>query len=473
MALVESVDRLLADTAAQGMAREAPVRAVLVPHAAHRYSGAVAAAAFREVRGQTVRRVVVLAPAHRARVEGLALPRENAFATPLGAVPVDREAVEAIGADPLARGDPGAHDAEHAIEVQLPFLQRALPRGWTLVPVLVGSLAPGDEARAAALLAPLLDTGTLLVISGDFTHFGERFGYQPFPLDGSTRDRIAALDEGAYARIAARDPAGLAAYRARTGITACAVDPARVLAALLPPEARAERVAYGMSGDQTGDYRHSVSYLAATFRWPGEAGPQGVGAEAELDALDGPSLGYLRQLARAAVEASVVPLGPAGERLTGLLARVPPALERPGGAFVTLRSGGELRGCVGTLPSTDPLYAVVARCAVGAARHDPRFPPVAAAELAGLSVEVSVLAEPRPIDSWRAIRVGEDGIVLSHNGRRAVFLPEVAREQGWGPEETLTALSRKAGLDADAWRNGARLAVFTTQRASEPADPGD
>ena len=92
--------------------------------------------------------------------------------------------------------------------------------------------------------------------------------------------------------------------------------------------------------------------------------------------------------------------------------------------------------------------------------HDPRFRPVANDELRHIRVDVSVLSPIRPIASLSEFQVGRHGIILSKDGRRAVFLPEVALEQGWGMEETLNHLSRKAGLPVDAWRKGATYQVF-------------
>lgn len=463
--LAQEVDRLLAEAPAPAGEDPVPVRALLVPHAALRFSGAVAASGFRRVQGMAAERVVVLAPAHRSAGAGLMLTDAAAFATPLGEVAVDREANARIALDPLARVDPAAHRVEHAVEVQLPFLQRALAPGWRLVPLLVGELGAGDEVRLARIIAPLLGPRTLLVVSGDFTHYGERFGYQPFPADGEARSRLAALDEGAFALIAARDPTGLAGYRERTGITACAVGPARILAAFLPAGARLERTAYATSGDLTGDYRHCVSYLAAVWRWEDTAlEPSGTGPPAATGGLDPQDLGYLHALASAAVAASVAPADQTRTRLQALLDGVPEALQQPGGAFVTLRRNGELRGCIGVIDPRGPLYAVVADQAANAALRDPRFSPVTAAELSDLAIEVSVLSAPRPIESWTEFVVGDQGVIMSRDGRRAVFLPEVPIDQGWGAEETLSHLARKAGLEPQAWRNGARLAVFTTQR---------
>jgi hypothetical protein len=438
-----------------------PVRALVVPHAAYRWSGAGAAAGFRRVRGQAPARVVVLAPGHRGAWGGLALPAEGRFATPLGDVPVDRGALERLRGDGLARGDPAAHGPEHAVEVQLPFLQRALAPGWRLVPILVGDLAPGEDRRAADLLRPLLDPATLLVVSGDFTHYGERFGYRPFPPGPDVRARLEALDLGAFELLAARDPAGLLDYAERTRITACALGPLRVLAHLLPQDARTERVSYYTSGDLTGDYRHSVSYLTATVR---SAAPLGGGAAAdEAGPVSADGLRYLHALASHAVEAAAAPGNGSEQRVTELLEAAPAELRRPAGAFVTLRRGEGLRGCVGSVQAASPLAWAVVEQARNASRRDGRFRPLDPAELAGLRVEVSVLSPLRTIASWQHFVPGRHGVVLAKGGRRAVFLPEVAAQAGWGREETLTRLALKAGLEPDAWRNGAALAVFTTQ----------
>ena len=147
---------------------------------------------------------------------------------------------------------------------------------------------------------------------------------------------------------------------------------------------------------------------------------------------------------------------------------LPARLKEPAGAFVTLKRHGELRGCIGYIEPREPLYLAVLANGDNAARRDPRFNPVEPAELDGLEIEVSVLTPPRPIESWQAFKVGEQGIVLSKAGRRAVFLPEVATEQGWTREETLSQLSLKAGLPANAWQEGASFEVFESTKYSAP-----
>ncbi len=129
-------------------------------------------------------------------------------------------------------------------------------------------------------------------------------------------------------------------------------------------------------------------------------------------------------------------------------------LRQPGGAFVTLRSHGTLRGCIGHVTADRPLAEVVARVAASAATEDPRFPPVPADELPELEVEISVLTEAVPLASRDPgeIRPGQDGVIVRRGWRQGVLLPQVAVDHGWAGEAFLTAACRKAGLPPEAWR---------------------
>lgn len=155
-----------------------------------------------------------------------------------------------------------------------------------------------------------------------------------------------------------------------------------------------------------------------------------------------------------------------------------PALLRPGGAFVTLRRGGELRGCIGTFRDSEPLYRAVAEMGQAAAAEDPRFPRVTPEEVAGLDVEISVLSPLRPVADPAEVEVGRHGVCVVRGPYRGVLLPQVAVEQGWDREAFLDHTCRKAGLPAEAWRRGAEILVFEaevfgTADEEEPgADPG-
>lgn len=151
----------------------------------------------------------------------------------------------------------------------------------------------------------------------------------------------------------------------------------------------------------------------------------------------------------------------------GTLRPLAPCSEHPG-LFVTLKRRGTLRGCIGVLITDEPFHASLPRLACQAAFEDPRFPPLTAEELAEVQVEITVLDPPRAVGSWQEIVAGEHGIWLHHGRRSAVFLPQVATEQGWTLEETLTALCRKAGLAEAAWRDAdCRFEVFTAIHFAE------
>jgi AmmeMemoRadiSam system protein A len=130
------------------------------------------------------------------------------------------------------------------------------------------------------------------------------------------------------------------------------------------------------------------------------------------------------------------------------------------GAFVTLHKRGQLRGCIGEIFPRRALVEAVAEQAINAAFHDPRFPRLHAGELDEIDIEISALTPPHPVESYDEIVIGRHGVVLEKNGRSAVFLPQVAPEQGWGLEETLTHLALKAGLASSDWKSGCRFEVF-------------
>jgi hypothetical protein len=135
------------------------------------------------------------------------------------------------------------------------------------------------------------------------------------------------------------------------------------------------------------------------------------------------------------------------------------------GVFVTIKRGGELRGCLGTLQLSEPLATAVARCARESATEDPRFLPMTADELPESSIEISVLGPLETIDPREdgAIVIGRHGLVAELGPRRGLLLPQVATEWGWTPEQFLRQTCRKAGLAMDAWEHGARIYRFDAE----------
>lgn len=262
--LAAGVDALLR-SAPPAPASAAPVVALVEPHAGFDYSGEIAAAGFRCLEGSRFGRVLLIGPSHYVPFLGAALPDADAYRTPLGPVPLDLPALDSVRGLEAIRTDNEAFRREHSLEAEIPFLQRLLEPGWRLCPVLIGGGSSGEVARAVARsLATLLEPGTLVVASSDFTHFGPRFGYEPFREE--VEQKLRELDLGAVRLIEARDAEGLEAYLGRTGATVCGRDAIGVLLRMLPETASGALVAYDTSGRITGDWTHSVSYASIVFR---------------------------------------------------------------------------------------------------------------------------------------------------------------------------------------------------------------
>jgi MEMO1 family protein len=240
LALRRTVDDLLSAAAVQESSRHC---GVIAPHAGYAYSGQVAAAAFASVRCcRWIKRAVVIGPAHFVPFSGLAAPSDRAFTTPLGEVPIDVVAVEALSEETLVAIDDEPHAPEHAIEVELPFLQ-SLFGNLPIVPLLFGS----TSAAAVAAVIARVWTDSLLVVSSDLSHFE---GYDTARRhDARTAAAIEALDETA---IGPADACGHLAVRgalreaARRGL-------------------KVKRLALCNSGDVTGDRRCVVGYGAWVF----------------------------------------------------------------------------------------------------------------------------------------------------------------------------------------------------------------
>jgi MEMO1 family protein len=448
------------------------VAAVVSPHAGYRFSGQGAAAGYKLVQGRRYERVVLLGPSHHASYRGVAVTEATHYETPLGEIPVDRAACDQLlqSGAPF-RTHPTAERREHSLEMQLPMLQRALG-AFKLVPLTIGEMSGDDYSRAAAKLRELLGDGTLVVASSDFTHRGDNYGFEPFAaLRGkpeALREKVRALDMGAVDAIRALDRGAFLSYLDRTGATVCGARPialvVETLASRKPLDS--ELLSYYTSGDVLGDWGSSVSYVdlvlygAGAYQAPAAAAtpaPVPVPAPAG-EGLTAGEKKTLLTLARRSLE-SAVRTGQSSSSLARDLA-VTPRLRRDGGAFVTLKVRGELRGCIGTLAARRPLFEDVIENALNAALHDSRFSQVTASELAGIDVEVSVLTAPREVPRAEDFVVGKHGVILEKHGRRATFLPQVAPEQGWDRETTLAHLARKAGLPSDAWRSGTRFWVY-------------
>ncbi len=456
-ALASEVDRYL-DRGQRADCRQLPL-ALVAPHAGYRYSGAAAGEVFSQVRGCHVRRVWVLAPSHRLPFEGAGLYPVDAFRTPLGDLPLDGAVAQRLAEQPgfqwLQRGDGG----EHALEIELPFLQRALG-AYELVPILLGRVTPATARSLAQAIQPELGPGDLVVVSTDFTHHGSRFGYSPFSDEADLAAAISGLDHGAWDQLATPDADALHAYMERTGATICGRAGMILLAALLDPGARGTELVYTTSGELTGDWSNTVSYLGGRMDGPAWSG---AGPQTGVARLVSPSTAeLLLALARRSLQHWYAQ----GELLEVDPDTLPPDAHTVLGAFVTLQRGEQLRGCIGEISARRPVYQAVIARAVDAAIHDPRFQPVSAQELATLQLDISLLGPTRQVPGPSSVIVGRHGVVLSRGGRSATYLPQVGPEQGWDRDTMLGYLARKARLQASDVSE-AKIEVYEAQVMAE------
>ncbi len=406
-------------------------KALIVPHAGYVYSGPVAAHAYDALgpARDIVRRVVLMGPVHRVPVRGLAVPTCEAFDTPLGRVPLDHAALEAVQDLRQVVKSDAAHALEHSLEVQLPFLQRVLGQ-FSLVPFAVGMASVDEVAQVLERLWG--GPETLLVISTDLSHY---HSYEEARrIDGATLARIAE-----YACDIDHEQA-------------CGATPLNGMLAL----AKRKRMAIKLlaacnSGDTAGSKEQVVGYSAFGLY---------EGGEVSLDSAGSVLLG----IARGAIQT----------RLSGTEHEMLEAawLDQSGASFVTLKKSGALRGCIGSLDALRALKADVAENAVSAAFRDPRFPALAPAEWPHCSVEVSLLSRPKPVrfadeaDLLEQLLAGEDGLILEAYGRRATFLPQVW-ESIPDARLFLNELIRKAGLPADTRLTACKISRYRVVKFNE------
>ncbi len=414
--------------------------AIVAPHAGYIYSAKVAAHSYALLKGKKFDRVVVIAPSHFEAFPFVSVYNGDAYATPLGNVAVDKEfAAKLAKSNSLiqlsSRGHtPTQEQGEHALEVQLPFLQRILG-DFKLVPIVMGDQNYEIERALGLSLAKLLKgTNTLIVASSDLSHY-------------HTYDEASAMDHKTLKAISEWDYLSLSQNFERRIWEACGGGPivSTMMAAERLGANQAKVLKYANTGDVTGDHSRVVGYGAVAFLHADTRA-----AQAEPFSIGPKEKQALIQLAKKSVETAV---------REKKMYEPPPseftAFQQERGAFVTLTINGELRGCIGLTTAEKPLYLAVRDAAALAALRDPRFPPVDATELPKLEYEISVLSPFRRVLDFKEIRIGRDGLLMVQGGSEGIFLPQVPTEQGWDRKTYLEELGRKAGLSREAWQEEA------------------
>ena len=477
--LANTVQSLIREAMAQGH-RGGPTlpKAIIAPHAGYVYSGPIAAAVYARFSSgrNTIRRIILLGPAHRVAVRGLAVPSHTGFATPLGVVPLDRAMIDTIKVLPQVHEFDATHAAEHSLEVHLPFLPHIF-ESFTLVPIVVGDAEPQEVADV--LRALWGGPETLIVVSSDLSHYHDYDTARS--MDSTTSNATSNLqidgisDQGACGRMPIR---GLLHLAKELSLRATTID-------------------LRNSGDTAGPRDAVVGYGAYVFENRSGANPATTFAPAPI-ATPRPIAQPTPQPAAAAHPAS--PSAAAGqETLTenqrkqlldvaarsisiGLKTGHRPKLDlrtfhprfgQPAACFVTLTRDTRLRGCIGSLEGKRPLVADIAWNAYASAFEDGRFKPLATEEFEQLALSISILTAPQPMtfDNEEGLlsqlQPGIDGLTIQDGSRRATFLPQVW-EQTPDPIQFVQHLKAKAGFAADHWSHELRAWRYQTDSFSRP-----
>lgn len=431
---------------------EGRIAALLVPHAGYEFSGKMAGLAYSFI-DDSYDTVVILAAGHTEGVKGAALLAADSYETPLGKVLPDRELAAALlKASPLFEDRPSAHAREHAVEVQLPFLQRKLKKPFKLLAAVLNTNNLGSlKTVGAALASSIKGRKVLLVISTDFSHYPA--AADAAAADGAMRLAIESLDPELVWRtsrfllekkIPGMDTCACGEAALEAGMEAARLLGARSFQTLKLSDSSAESPRAGPD--------RVVGYISGLFLKSGK--PSDLRLSKEQGAA-------LVKEARLTLEKSF-----AGKDAAAGL-EGDPRLNLPGAVFVTLTKDGQLRGCVGTITPALTLMDALRYGVFSAAFRDGRFQPLKAEELPGIRIEVSVLSTLKPV---RAADIMPDlhGVVLVKDGKSGLFLPQVW-EQIRGKEEFMGELcEQKAGLPRACWKDPkTQLYSFTVDSFKE------
>jgi len=419
------------------------VAAIIVPHAGYYFSGNVAAAAYMSLpRDKRYKRIFLLGPSHHEWLDGASVNTEaDCYETPLGRVKVDREvALKLTVVDSVFSYRPEAHDREHCLEVQLPFLQRRFEEVPPIVPIIISTNDFRKLKRMAEALKPYFTDENLFIVSSDFSHYPS---YEDAcKVDAKTGKAVESGDVEAFiATIEANANSGIR----NLSTSACGGFPIITLMLMMDKHYEVKHLLYQNSGDiDDHDLSRVVGYHAfAILRGEEKAFSlsdeekytlKEIAYQSIRDSLDGKPISYLSPLTS--------------------------HLSSKCGAFVSLHKQGHLRGCIGHFGEDTPLHEIVAEMARAAAFEDPRFAPLRREELDDVDIEISVLTPMRRIQSLDEFELYRHGIYIRKGYRSGTFLPQVADEVNWTKEEFVGHCSQdKAGLGWDGWRD-AELYVY-------------
>ena len=419
------------------------VAALIVPHAGYYFSGNVAAAAYQSIPDNVqYKRIFLLGPSHHEWLDGASVNTEyDYYATPLGNVKVDVETARLLtNTDGTDKTDsvffysPRAHDREHCLEVQLPFLQRRLKDVPPIIPIIISTNDYHKLQRIAEALKPYLTEENLFIISSDFSHYPK---YEDAcEVDARTGKAVESGDVERFIAQLEENARGGVKNLATSACGELAI--ATLMLMMQDGGYEAKHLLYQNSGDiDNHDHSRVVGYHAFAVLRKSEF------------SLNDEEKRMLKNIALTSIKDSLE-----GKRIAQ------PIFNSKCGAFVSLHKQGRLRGCIGHFGEDVPLHEIVAEMARAAAFEDPRFMPVTRDELDDIDIEISVLTPMRRIQNLDEFELHRHGIYIRKGYRSGTFLPQVADEVNWTKEEFVSHCAQdKAGIGWDGWRD-AELYVY-------------
>ena len=426
------------------------VAALIVPHAGYYFSGNVAAAAYQSIPDDVqYKRIFLLGPSHHEWLDGASVNTEyDYYSTPLGNVKVDVETARLLTntdgtdkTDSVFFYNPKAHDREHCLEVQLPFLQRRFGEVPPIVPIIISTNDFRKLQKIAEVLKPYMTEENLFIVSSDFSHYPK---YEDAcEVDARTGK---AVETGDVERFIAQ-----LEENARSGVKNLATSAcgelaiATLMLMMQDGSYEVKHLLYQNSGDiDNHDHSRVVGYHAFAILRKSEF------------SLNDEEKRMLKDIALTSIKDSLD-----GKRIAQpILNSKFSILNSRCGAFVSLHKHGRLRGCIGHFGEDVPLHEIVAEMARAAAFEDPRFMPVTRDELDDIDIEISVLTPMRRIESLDEFQLHKHGIYIKKGYRSGTFLPQVADEVNWTKEEFVGHCAQdKAGIGWDGWKD-AELYVY-------------
>lgn len=408
---------------------------VLSPHAGYPFSGKVAAHSYKIIKDLEANTIILLGPSHQASFKGFALYGSGAWQTPLGEVLIDEEISKELRERCVYLKDlKEAHNFEHSLEVQIPFLQ-VIYKDFKIVPIMV--LFPTYEecenlAKAISEVIKSSKKKILFVISSDLYH-------------GYSYKECVETDKKTLSYIENLAPKKFYEGLLKEEIQACGGFPILIgilIAKNLSKEAKATILNYTNSNDVMGvKSGYCVGYGSVVFTIPKEKEDEFSLKLSEAEKKE------LLNIARQTLESYLNNRKIPDFKITS------ENLRKRYGVFVTLEKFGELRGCIGYIEGIKPLYEGVIDNALNAALRDPRFPPVSLKELKDIKIEITILSPLKKINDINEIVVGKHGIFIKKWFYQGLLLPQVATENNWDRETFLRHTCLKAGLNPDSYKD--------------------